>query len=213
MSFGCWVSSKNQRNFVWISVLAYQKSSIILRVKIKSSNLWFKGNLYFWFDLFLEARAESLQKFVGFLIDLKTTKGRFEINWPLVWWFQVNFNKIENNWYITNKIVIENPIFLPIDVENHSGFRWFISQVGYGIGYVIPFILRGSLTISGLLLICFLFWGKFQTYWQFICATVLFFLFILISDNFWYGFLIGMFKEIRGTVCFVSTLGILALSL
>ena len=82
--------------------------------------------------------------------------------------------------------------FLSIDVENHSGLRWFISQVGYGISYVIPFILKGCLTISGLLLICFLFWGKFQTYWQFICATVLFFLFILISDNFWYGFLIGM---------------------
>ena len=85
-----------------------------------------------------------------------------------------------------------NWFFLSIDVENHSGFRWFISQVGYGISYVIPFILKGFLTMSGLLLICFLFWGKFQTYWQFICAIVLFFLFILISDNFWYGFLIGM---------------------
>ena len=38
--------------------------------------------------------------------------------------------------------------FLSIDVENHSGLRWFISQVGYGISYVIPFILKGCLTIS-----------------------------------------------------------------
>ena len=109
------------------------------------------------------------------------------------------FVKIKDSWLVFRennlrpaRLLLKMDIFLPIDVENHSGFRWFISQVGYGISYVIPFILKGFLTISGLLLICFLFWGKFQTYWQFICATVLFFLFILISDNFWYGFLIGM---------------------
>ena len=40
--------------------------------------------LLFWFDLFLEARAEILyNKFVGFLVDWKTPKGHFEINWPL----------------------------------------------------------------------------------------------------------------------------------
>ena len=103
-----------------------------------------------------------------------------------------DWSKIRENQFASSSIVITNWFFLPIDVENHSGFRWFISQVGYGISYVIPFILKGFLTISGLLLICFLFWGKFQTYWQFICAIVLFFLFILISDNFWYGFLMGM---------------------
>ena len=39
--------------------------------------------LLFWFDLFLEPRAEIRQKnFVGFLGDLKTPKGHFENNWP-----------------------------------------------------------------------------------------------------------------------------------
>ena len=33
--------------------------------------------LLFWFDLFLEARAEIL------FVDLVTLKGHFEINWPL----------------------------------------------------------------------------------------------------------------------------------
>ena len=32
---------------------------------------------------FLKARAEILKKIVGLLIDLKTPKGHFEINWPL----------------------------------------------------------------------------------------------------------------------------------
>ena len=37
--------------------------------------------LLFFYDLFLEARAEILEKkFVGFLGDLKTPKGHFEIN-------------------------------------------------------------------------------------------------------------------------------------
>ena len=36
--------------------------------------------LLFWFDLFLEARAEILEKISE---DLKTRKGHFDINWPL----------------------------------------------------------------------------------------------------------------------------------
>ena len=41
--------------------------------------------LLFLFDLFLEARAEILEKisFFLFLGDLKTPKGHFGINWPL----------------------------------------------------------------------------------------------------------------------------------
>ena len=40
--------------------------------------------LFFWFDLFLEAKAEILEKIsLVFLEDLKTPKGHFKINWPL----------------------------------------------------------------------------------------------------------------------------------
>ena len=39
--------------------------------------------LGFWFDLFLEARAEILKKFVGFLVEMMAPKKHFEINWHL----------------------------------------------------------------------------------------------------------------------------------
>ena len=40
--------------------------------------------LIFLFDLFLEAKAEILEKIsLFFLEDLETTKGHFKINWPL----------------------------------------------------------------------------------------------------------------------------------
>ena len=39
--------------------------------------------LFFWFDLFLEARVEIMEKNVGFVEDFKTPKGHFKINWPL----------------------------------------------------------------------------------------------------------------------------------
>ena len=43
-------------------------------------------SLFCWFDLFLEARAKIHKKIsLFFLEDLKTPKGHFEINWPLVW--------------------------------------------------------------------------------------------------------------------------------
>ena len=44
-----------------------------------------KVHLFFLFDLFLEARAEILTNFFGFLVDLKTPKRHLEINWPLVY--------------------------------------------------------------------------------------------------------------------------------
>ena len=36
--------------------------------------------ILFLYDLFLQARAEMLEKIRGFLGDLKTPKGHFEIN-------------------------------------------------------------------------------------------------------------------------------------
>ena len=51
-------------------------------------NKWFHFDsltLLFWFDLFLEAKAEILEKkIVGFLEEVLIPKGYFEINWPLV---------------------------------------------------------------------------------------------------------------------------------
>jgi hypothetical protein len=51
---------------------------------MKSPNQRYKVPLFFWFNLFLEARAETLEKFVGFLGDLKTPKRHFKINRPLL---------------------------------------------------------------------------------------------------------------------------------
>merc|ERR1711862_944383 len=75
-----------------------------------------------------------------------------------------------------------------------SGFRWLISQVGYATLYVVPFIMKGLFILLGQSLISYLFWNKFKTHWQFISATVLFFLCVVISDNFWYGFMVGMIQ-------------------
>ena len=37
-----------------------------------------------WFNLFLEARAETLKKnLIGILVQTMTVKGHFEINWPV----------------------------------------------------------------------------------------------------------------------------------
>ena len=42
-----------------------------------------KVPLFFWFDLFLEARAEILEKIHWFFGPNDDTKKSFEINWPL----------------------------------------------------------------------------------------------------------------------------------
>ena len=39
--------------------------------------------LFFWSNLFLEARAEIKNNFVGFLVQTRTKKFAFEIIWPL----------------------------------------------------------------------------------------------------------------------------------
>ena len=68
---------KNERKYFCISALAS-----------KIENKKNKGTLYhsledFLFDLFLEARAEILEKISLMLEDLKTPKEHFEINCPL----------------------------------------------------------------------------------------------------------------------------------
>ena len=70
----------------WCHRLDHNTNEIFSRISAlaskKTSNQ--KVPLFFWFDLFLEARAEILWKnFVGFLGDLKTPKVHFKINWPL----------------------------------------------------------------------------------------------------------------------------------
>ena len=46
--------------------------------------------LFFWFDLFLEARTEILKKKpIGFLVETMAPKRHFEINWPLKWHHQM----------------------------------------------------------------------------------------------------------------------------
>ena len=53
--------------------------------------------LLFWSDLFLEARAESKNIFVLFLVQMKTLKFAFEINWPLTRKFQIVKGPFWNN--------------------------------------------------------------------------------------------------------------------
>ena len=91
MSSRCFqISQKTRKYFSRVSVLASkkrskQKSSTYKKAKIKSSNKWYKVPLFFWFHLFLEARTEILEKNCWFFLeDLKTSKGYFKINWPLV---------------------------------------------------------------------------------------------------------------------------------
>ena len=50
--------------------------------------------ILFWFNFFLEARAEFLKNFVGILVQMMTLKGHFEINWPLhMLWMMDNKKK------------------------------------------------------------------------------------------------------------------------
>ena len=53
-------------------------------VKIKSSNyIVAKVRLSFWFDLFLEARAEVQKKNRSFFGSNENFKSTFETNWPI----------------------------------------------------------------------------------------------------------------------------------
>ena len=93
MSFWCLqISQKNNEIFSRISALASKRCRIKKKIgELYTPNWGFYFDsltLLFWFELFLEARAEilskSLQEFRWFFWgDLKTAKGHFEINWPL----------------------------------------------------------------------------------------------------------------------------------
>ena len=67
MFFWCLqIFQKTNKIFLTISALASKKRSnqrfsMYKKVKIKSSNLWHKVPLFFWWDLFVETRADSLK--------------------------------------------------------------------------------------------------------------------------------------------------------
>ena len=86
--FGVFKSSKkpkkkNSRISALVSKMRSNKKIRELYTAIIGGFYFGSPTLLFWFDLFLEARAEILEKIVGFLGDLKSPKGHFEINWPL----------------------------------------------------------------------------------------------------------------------------------
>ena len=65
--------------------------------------------LFFWFDLFLEARAEILgKKIIVFLGYLRTEKRYFEINWPLMtsWGDFTSLHAMISDFRITEKAAI-----------------------------------------------------------------------------------------------------------
>ena len=60
-----------------------------LRMSVLNSYNWLltcfgQGPLFFWFDFFLEARAEIQKYFRSFFGAMKTLKFDFEIYWPLI---------------------------------------------------------------------------------------------------------------------------------
>ena len=55
---------------------------------------WYKVPLFLWFDLFLEGQKYK-NIFVRFLVQMKTSKSHFEINWHLEW-EKVQLYKKEN---------------------------------------------------------------------------------------------------------------------
>ena len=71
-----------------------------------------KVPLFFWFDLFLEARAEILKKIVGFLVQTMTPKSPFEINWPVY-----HFNFCQKK---LNKVIFEKYFRLRTRSMKHS---------------------------------------------------------------------------------------------
>ena len=77
--------------------------------------------LFFWFDLFLEARAEILK---GFLVKTMASKRLFEINWPLQLWTEKV--DIRNFSYRQNRI--------PQKVWKTFVFWWTFSKESSKIG-------------------------------------------------------------------------------
>ena len=68
--------------------------------------------LFFWFDLFLETRAEILKKLLlVFLVETMEPKRHFEISWPLV---EVC---LKISWMYPKIVLIE-------DCTNHCSKKW-----------------------------------------------------------------------------------------
>ena len=82
MTFWCLqIDQKLNEICVRISALASKKRSSMKKI----GRFYFDSlTLLFWFVLFLKARTEILTKILlVFLVDLKTQKCPFKINWPL----------------------------------------------------------------------------------------------------------------------------------
>ena len=87
MSFQCHRLDQNTNNF-FLRIAALASKNTLNQKRIKALYLFLLFKIYlirdfFWFDLFLEARAEILKKILGILVQMMTLKGHFEINWPL----------------------------------------------------------------------------------------------------------------------------------
>ena len=97
---------QNQRNLVRISALSAPGQIKKMRAQIG----------WFYFDLFLEDRAEILTKISLALVDLKTPKIPFKINWPLT-----QRHIYPSLWTLTTDIAT------PFNNQTHSVFislRW-----------------------------------------------------------------------------------------
>ena len=69
------------------------------------------------FILHLKWGKNPYKKFVGFLVDLKTTKGHFEINWPLAALWMNNFLPLSLKGFLVLPKKISEPFW--IWVKNH----------------------------------------------------------------------------------------------
>ena len=89
MSFGCFhFDQKANKFFLRISALASKRGWIKKMKTLYLIFLIFKNYSirdFFWFDLFLEARAEKMSMV---FCRNEETKGRFEINWPSPWYIR-----------------------------------------------------------------------------------------------------------------------------
>ena len=83
--FSCSHLNQKPRNFFFFDFCPSH-----LRVQVKKlyyktilNGPWFKVPIFFWPDLFLGARAEIKKWFHSVLVQLRTRKFAFEINWSL----------------------------------------------------------------------------------------------------------------------------------
>ena len=81
--------------------------------------------LFFWSDLFLEARAEIKNNFVRFLVQMRTRKFAFEINWPLV--YQLDIWSMYVKLLISSKIVLMVWTIQKPQIHHHFWKVWISS--------------------------------------------------------------------------------------